>query len=536
MIKNKKVLLAFAFFLCLPSCQPDEALPTPGTLYEITLSDGSGTGVARFEKQDSRELAGTFYADKGQLYAEARPVTVKVGNKGCRIVLDDGVERKFSFRPYTEPEFPELSEKTLYREPLYPVVVEKDVIYGNEKGYWTSYPREDGLPFKDVFLNRQPAVFSGMKPCPLTMDVYLPEGAGVKPRPLFVLIHGGAFYYQDKADPECERWCRHFAERGYVAASINYRMGFRLIKEETTRAGYRALQDAHAAVRFLVGKSEWHVDPDRVFLAGSSAGAITALNLVFMQNDNRPDQTKGGLITGFINNLFGTTIRDMGPIDAVNPDDSTQFTVRAVCNMWGAVPNLKMLDNSETAVISFHSEYDPTVPFGYDYPFRDKVREVLFKTSDLDEGSMKGVVAEKVNDIVFDKMYGSKYIDQALRDRGRHSALYRYTEPQHCVYQDENEKIIAARLDEIIQRTEVFFSREMEPHPVHACLIGEYGPWIRIDRTAVKKAFWQVDGGVLREITPDSVRILVFPDAEKHTVRVAGEYNSSMTFSEDLTL
>ena len=40
----------------------------------------------------------------------------------------------------------------------------------------------------------------------------------------------------DKHDPAFVAWCRHFASLGYVAASVNYRLGFHPAKKEGREA------------------------------------------------------------------------------------------------------------------------------------------------------------------------------------------------------------------------------------------------------------------------------------------------------------
>ncbi len=89
----------------------------------------------------------------------------------------------------------------------------------------------------------------------------------------------------------------NFARKGYVVAAINYRMGFNpASKSSLERSAYRAVQDARAALRFLSYNAEnYRIDPDCIFLAGTSAGAITALNSAFMKEDERPESTRGNL-------------------------------------------------------------------------------------------------------------------------------------------------------------------------------------------------------------------------------------------------
>lgn len=536
MRRNLSVLLACCTGLFLFSCKSHTEMPLSGQMYQISFADGSGTGFGMFEGVGDQERTGTYYADKGQLYAENEAVTVRSSRKGCLMVFPDGSEKGFSFKSYHAPAYQELPEVKHYRDSVYTVAVEKDVLYGNAKGYWTSYPEVCGQSFTDIYLARYGAILDGMEDCALTMDIYQPEGAGHRPHPLFLMIHGGAFYYEDKADPEYAAWCRHFAALGYVAASINYRMGFALTKGEAVRAGYRALQDSHAAIRYLVGRKDLSIDPERVFVAGNSAGAITALNLAFLREADKPYSARGGRILHWVNNLFGTSIRDMGPINAVNPADTTGFSIRAVANMWGAVMDPDILQNAKVAIVSFHSENDPTVPFGYDYPFKDYIQEELFEAISQESFLGRTIswlgLQEKVNHAVFDKMYGSRYIDQKARDLGYPSKLYKYTDNRHSLHVDAN--CHPLHFFEIEHRMADFFSDEMETCPVN--LHRENDGWVRIDPSQVKRCFWKVEGGVVLETKPDGIRVLLFPDVPDRAVTVQGEYLSKATFKERLPL
>lgn len=56
----------------------------------------------------------------------------------------------------------------------------------------------------------------------LSMDVYEPTGDTTSRRPVVVLAHGGSFIFGDKGD--MKTWCELLARRGYVVASIQYRL------------------------------------------------------------------------------------------------------------------------------------------------------------------------------------------------------------------------------------------------------------------------------------------------------------------------
>jgi acetyl esterase/lipase len=115
----------------------------------------------------------------------------------------------------------------------------------------------------------------------LRMDVHHPRGprppAGA---PAVVLVHGGGFHSGDRS--RMSPYARAFAARGYLAASIDYRLR---PHAEIRARGYaagepRAQQDAEAAVRYVRRhRAGLGVDADRLVIMGASAGAITALNV-----------------------------------------------------------------------------------------------------------------------------------------------------------------------------------------------------------------------------------------------------------------
>ena len=138
----------------------------------------------------------------------------------------------------------------------------------------------------------------------LKMDVYAPKCSGTNPnykRPLIILVHGGAFLEGDKSESSIKKLCQEFAQRGYFAASINYRLGFisddqawscnypnyscvfATDSAEWYRAYFRAVQDGKGALRYLLNRHEsFQIDTNNVFITGESAGAILALGMAFM--------------------------------------------------------------------------------------------------------------------------------------------------------------------------------------------------------------------------------------------------------------
>lgn len=207
-------------------------------------------------------------------------------------------------------------------EPAYAVKVERDVVYGTAQGYWTEAP-EGFWRLNPYLFKRQ----NSRHTLDLTMDIYLPaDDDSSDARPLLLMMHGGAFLFGSKTETGQVEWCRYFASLGYVAVSIDYRLGFPLDKTDALRAENEAGEDARMALRYLLTREDLRIDSARLYLAGTSAGAAMALAVA-----------------------YGT--------------DEFQGRVRAVANLWGFVHDLDILENACVPILSFQSEKDPVVPY-----------------------------------------------------------------------------------------------------------------------------------------------------------------------------
>jgi predicted esterase len=121
----------------------------------------------------------------------------------------------------------------------------------------------------------------------LLLDLYEPTGDMVTERPTIVWVHGGGFSSGSKTSPEIVDEATVFSRKGYVNASISYRLepggcNAGAPTAECATAMQEALQDARRAVRFLrTNAATYGVDVNRIAMGGTSAGAITALHVGF---------------------------------------------------------------------------------------------------------------------------------------------------------------------------------------------------------------------------------------------------------------
>ena len=241
--------------------------------------------------------------------------------------------------------FSNLMSQTRYLDEIFGEVTKtENVVYGNAPD----------LPF--VFLFEWNTV-----DIDLDMDVYEPTGDTLSNRPVIIFIHAGAFFSGHNELDDVVALSIASAKRGYVAVSMNYRLGLNILSSYSgERAVYRGVQDASAAVRYL---REFHqdygIDYENIFVWGTSAGSFIGLHLAFTEDDERPESTFGG---------GGDP--DLGCIDCEGNDYAHDSKPKAVISCWGAIGDLDWIDQeNNTPTIMFHGTLDPVVPFSSGYPF-----------------------------------------------------------------------------------------------------------------------------------------------------------------------
>ncbi len=182
----------------------------------------------------------------------------------------------------------------------------------------------------------------------LFLDFYEPSGDTLQRRPLVVCIHGGSLVTGNRS--EMGSFCTDFAERGYVAATIDYRLGIESPKGVTTilEALLRGVQDMKAAVRFFrAHAAEYGIDTSQIYLEGSSAGSMVVVHYAYWDEDEIPpdvNQTKWG-------NIEGTS---------GNPGYST--AIKGIINYCGAIVNPAWVNAGEVPIASIDGLADTIVP------------------------------------------------------------------------------------------------------------------------------------------------------------------------------
>lgn len=200
----------------------------------------------------------------------------------------------------------------------------------------------------------------------LSLDIYYPRPAlKGKKYPTILLFHGGSYLYGSKG--VINGLCMAFADSGFITVSADYRLGWKDLGYhasdpfEVEKASYRAIQDANAALRYLVHNAEQlSIDTSWIFVGGLSAGGTIAMNssylddAYFLERDPSLYKLLGGLKNSG-NELTET------------------YTVKGIMNLSGSIMDSSLIDkNHAIPSICFHGMQDLFVPvekgifLGYD--------------------------------------------------------------------------------------------------------------------------------------------------------------------------
>ena len=134
----------------------------------------------------------------------------------------------------------------------------------------------------------------------LCLDVYKPEVPRADNASV-LMAFGGGFFSGERNNNQMKEWAQALIEHGFTVISIDYRLGF---KDSAAVASHRrllqlpdlfkycidiAVQDCAAAVAWVHSNAGMlGIDPSKLILTGSSAGAITVLQLDYCRANSLP--------------------------------------------------------------------------------------------------------------------------------------------------------------------------------------------------------------------------------------------------------
>ncbi|NNC83538.1 MAG: alpha/beta hydrolase, partial [Flavobacteriales bacterium] len=284
------------------------------------------------------------------------------------------------------------------------ITVQSDIIYATNIDFLTSdltasaqlntdigtlsALADAGSPYPAPYYNPADET-TQLKVTDIRMDIYHPDN-GVDTeaeRPVIVYMHTGNFLpppingsmMGQKTDSLAVDLCKAWARRGYVAVSIDYRLGWNPIAPDVqTRRGtllnavYRALQDSKMAVRYIKDNAvDFQVDVNHIALFGEGSGGYMAQAYTTL---DKPETEL--FLEKFLPNPFDPSVSYIDTLVVGPPsgfgypnslnlyrDNGISAEVHMSVNAGGALADESWLEAGDVPMVAFHAIRDDFAPF-----------------------------------------------------------------------------------------------------------------------------------------------------------------------------
>ncbi len=326
-----------------------------------------------------------------------------------------------------------------YKDRMFDVEKKKDVSVATGVPFLSSYHAITtalmlySLKEKDATIAYFYTTETDTKDQDLKMDLYTPKGDKETDRAVVIVNHGGAMVAGSKNDyaQHTVNYCDSLAARGYVTASLEYRLGVTVTEKDYqlhidsadfARAVYRGVQDVRATVRYFRANAEkLGINPNRIYLVGNSAGAIISLENIYSSTEE-----------DFPKYVNYKGVPDLGALDSYG-EQGFDSRANAAASLWGAVHNLDMIGDNDTPVLLIHGTGDGTVSFKTARPLSN-VAAVL---ENIIPSSLGAMAASYTLDLNAPTLYGSYVIDSLLTKKNIAHETYFVEGMGHEFYDDE---------------------------------------------------------------------------------------------------
>lgn len=237
-------------------------------------------------------------------------------------------------------------------------------------GSLPAFAQCEGRYLEEVFSEVEVNTYTYSEVYDLKVDLYQPVGDIETNRPLLIIAHGGSFIAGTRTNPSMVSLGSAFAKRGYVVASISYRLmsPFDLLSSSSALNGVaQALGDGRAAVRYFRKSIEdgnpYSIDGDQIYFGGNSAGGVIALHAAFMQEEDITDEA------------LLTALNANGGIEGNSGNEGYSSEVKGAISLAGGIADIAFIEESDfdKLLISCHGDLDNTVPFDCGFPLSNPV-------------------------------------------------------------------------------------------------------------------------------------------------------------------
>lgn len=215
-----------------------------------------------------------------------------------------------------------------------------------------------GVPVPD-FLSKLPPYevpYGSAEGQTLNMYIFQPEGDILSKRPLVMLAFGGSFTSGVKYSPDIIKLCAEFTARGFVTASIDYRLNSGTVDSATMlKQVIKAVQDAKAAIRYFykdaATDNNYRVDTNKIFMGGTSAGALIGVHLGYVTD------------TANLQQWMKEIIASQGELEGTSGNPGYSSRIAGVIDLAGAIGDTAWIEPGEIPMVSMQGDQDGTVPY-----------------------------------------------------------------------------------------------------------------------------------------------------------------------------
>ncbi len=208
----------------------------------------------------------------------------------------------------------------------------------------------------------------------------------VKKRPFVIGLQGSGFLNTCFPEPCYIKYSENvltpnFIQHGFITASIEYRLNspfdFQSLKvndEKLKETHYKALQDTRQAIKYIFENAEkFGIDTNNVFLIGTSAGAITAMHAVYLDDNEVPED---------LSKKYGKL--------------ANRENIKGIISLSGAIYDLSYLKGDEkTPLMIVHGKDDQIVPFDKGFYLKLKSLTPVFGGKAIYDEAIKQTIPAK---------------------------------------------------------------------------------------------------------------------------------------------
>ena len=227
----------------------------------------------------------------------------------------------------------------------------------------------------EIFSNVNVQTVTYSDPHNLQMDIYTPQGDNCSNRPLIIFAHGGTFIFGTKSNSSMVTLCETFAKRGYVTASINYKLAGDIVgflqsftyytdTESAYEVVLNAVSDGKAAVRYFrkdvaENGNTFGIDQNQIWAGGNSAGGVLFLHVGHVQTSEEFTDPLDPMRADIANDILNS----VGGIEGNSGNEGYSSSLSGVISLGGALHRSEYVDNLDIPSVFCHGDSDGVVPY-----------------------------------------------------------------------------------------------------------------------------------------------------------------------------